>query len=423
MTVRGILIAMFSPIAISLSPNTERDDVFLALKLLFSPWQWGKGKDIGRLEKEFAKYFGAKHAVSFNSGRSAEYAILKNVGIKKGDQVLLQAFTCVVVPNSVLWLGARPVYVDIDQETFNISPNDLKKKITPASKAIIIQHTFGQPAEISKILKIARKNNLMVIEDCAHALGTASKGQLMGTFGDASFFSFGRDKVISGVFGGMAVTNDDGLGKKLKKFQRTLQFPSFFWIFQQLLHPLAFNLVILPFYNFFNLGKAILFLLQKLRLLSFPVEKEEKFGQKPKNYPTRLPNALAGLALNQFKKLEKFNKKRSKIAKIYEQNFKKLPLKLPKRESGSIFFRYTIKTKKASKLYQVAKRKGVLLGNWYSNVIDPKGVDFGKIGYKWGSCPVAEKVAKEVVNLPTNPRLTKKEINKIIKVLRDCFRG
>ena len=413
---------MFHPITISLSPNTEKDDIFLALKLILSPWRWKKGKYIEKLEKEFAKYLGVKYAVSFNSGRTAELAILKSLRIGRGDQVLLQAFTCVVVPNSLLWIEAKPIYVDIDKDTFNINPNDLEKKITSSSKAIIVQHTFGQSVEMEKILKIAKKNNLIVIEDCAHALGTRYKGQLTGTFGKTSFFSFGRDKVISSVFGGMAVTNDDFVGERLKDFQKNLRYPSYFWIFQQLLHPLIFNLLVLPFYNFAGIGKIILFLFQKAGLLSFPVEEKEKLAQKPRSHPKKIPNALAVLACSQFRKLEGFNKRRVKTADYYQQSLKELLVQLPKTKDGSIIFRYTIKTKEAHKLYQFAKKRGMILGNWYSNVIDPKGVDFDKIGYEIGSCPIAEQVAKEVVNLPTHPRMRKKEALKVIKLIKEYFR-
>ncbi|MBL7159820.1 aminotransferase class I/II-fold pyridoxal phosphate-dependent enzyme [Candidatus Microgenomates bacterium] len=413
---------MFSPITISLSPNTEKDDVLLALKLLFSPWQWKRGEYIEKLEKEFAKYLGVKHAISFNSGRTAQLAILQSLRLGKGDQVLLQAFTCVVVPNSILWTGAKPVYVDIEKNTFNINPNNLKKKINSSSRAIIVQHTFGQSAKMEKILEIAKKNNLIVIEDCAHSLGAKYKGQLTGTFGKAAFFSFGRDKVISSVFGGMAVTNDDLIGEKLKTFQEKLFYPSYFWIFQQLLHPLIFNFLVLPFYNFLSIGKIILFLFQKVNLLSFPVEKKEKLSQQPKNHSAKLPHALAILASNQLKKLERFNKKRKEIVKIYEKELKNLLVELPEIDDDSAILRYTLKTKKASKLYQFAKKRNVLLENWYACVIDPEGVDFNEIGYEAGSCPVAEKTAKQVVNLPTHPRLTKKGIRKITKLVQEFFK-
>ena len=120
--------------------------------------------------------------------------------IGEGDEVLVQAFTCVAVPNSVLWAQATPVYADIDA-TLNIDPIDVEKKITNRTKAIIVQHTFGIPADMDALVALAKKHNILLIEDCAHSLGATYKGKKVGTFGDAAFFSFGRDKVVSSVFG------------------------------------------------------------------------------------------------------------------------------------------------------------------------------------------------------------------------------
>src|SRR3989344_3562099 len=128
---------MIKPISISLSPNTEPDDVWLAFKLLFQPWRWQKGSVEVILQQEF------KYAFAFNSGRSALMAILDSLGIEKGSEVLLQAFTCNAVPNPILWSGLKPVFVDVDKETFNIDVEDLKRKIGPKSRAVIVQHTFG----------------------------------------------------------------------------------------------------------------------------------------------------------------------------------------------------------------------------------------------------------------------------------------
>ena len=406
------------PIAISLSPNTQKDDVILALRLLLKPRVWIKGKETIKLENDFKKYLGCPFAFSFDSGRSSLLAILKCLGIGPGDEVLLQAFTCVAVVNPILWVGAKPVFVDIEKDGFNMDPVDLKKKITKRSKVLIIQHTFGQPARLQQILKIARNRRLLVVEDCAQALGAEYQGRKVGTFGIAAIFSFGRDKVISSVFGGMAVTSDSQLGEKLEDFQKNLKFPSKFWVFQQLLHPLAFSLI-LPVYNFFNLGKVILVGLQKLHLLSFPVTWEEKRGKKPKSLPLRLPNALAVLTQNQLKKVEEMNKHRKKIAQFYQRELQGLDLKLPREEKGSksIFLRFCVKTKNAQSLYGFAKKKKILLGRWYSQIIDPRGTDLQRIGYKMGSCPQAEKTAKVCLNLPTYPRLTFPEAQRVISLI------
>jgi perosamine synthetase len=244
---------MFRPIAISLSPNTEKGDIDLALKLILNPRLWKEGKEIKELEEEFKKYLGIKYAISFNSGRSALMAILDSLEIKEDDEILLQGFTCNSAVIPILQKKAKPVYVDID-ETINLDPKDLERKITKKSKAVMIQHTFGWPAKIEEILEICKKYNLYLIEDCAHSLGAKYKGKFCGTFGDVAFFSFGRDKIISSVYGGMTTTNDDKIGERLKNFKEKLDFPSNFWIFQQLLHPILVNYLILPLYGFFDLG-------------------------------------------------------------------------------------------------------------------------------------------------------------------------
>src|SRR4030042_3299664 len=300
-------MANFRPISISLSPNTEKDDIGLALKLISQPLRWKKGENIKKLEDEFKKYFEVKHAISFNSGRSAFLAILESLNLKKDTEVLLQAFTCNAAVNPILWAGFKPSFVDCNEKTFNIDIEDLKRKITPQSKVLMVQHTFGLSAEMEKILEICQKNNIVLIEDCAHSLGATYKGKNVGLFGKAAFFSFSRDKVISSIYGGVAITNDDILGQKFKGFQKEIGCSSNLWIFQQLLHPILMNFLILPSYSFFRIGKILLIIFQWLQILSKAVHWKEKRGQKPSYFPKKMPNALAILALNQFRKLEKFN--------------------------------------------------------------------------------------------------------------------
>ncbi len=236
---------MLKPISISLSPNTEKDDIKLAFSLLFQPWKWKKelteGDPLFALEEEFKNYLGVKHAVSFNSGRSALMAILNSLGLEKGDEIMLQAFTCNAAANPIIWSGFKPVFVDINEQTFNIDAEDIKRKITSRSRVVMVQHTFGLPACMDEVLKICRQNNLILIEDCAHALGAEYKGKKVGVLGGVAFFSFSRDKVISSVYGGMAVTDNDDLAEKLKEYQEKIGYPSFFWIKQQLLHPVLMN--------------------------------------------------------------------------------------------------------------------------------------------------------------------------------------
>ena len=395
-------------ISSSLSPNTEREDVLEALRVLCNPASWQKGSAIDEVEKWF-------NGVSFDSGRSALFALLQTFDIRQGDEVLMQAFTCVAVPNSIHLAGGLPVYVDID-DTFNIDPKDLEKKITKRSKAIIVQHTFGVPARMDAILAIAKKHKLIVIEDCAHSLGAtylpagkAGKGKKIGTLGDAAFFSFGRDKVISSVWGGMATISQkfprSGIqlrgtkvkSQKLREFQENLPYPSRAWIAQQLFHPIAFS-VILPTYNMV-IGKIMLEAFKRMRLLSIP--------NPPSFYPKRYPNALATLLLKQLAKLEKYNETRRDIASYYRKELKKGTL-----DNGAIYLRFPVLVDNPVGVMRQAKKQGILLGNWYYNVIDPKGVDLKVVGYIRGSCPNAETAAEHIINLPT--LITKQDAREVI---------
>ncbi|MCH7828586.1 aminotransferase class I/II-fold pyridoxal phosphate-dependent enzyme [Patescibacteria group bacterium] len=407
---------MIRPISISLSPNTETDDILAAFALLFQPWRWQKGGQTPLLEEEFREYLGVEYAFAFNSGRSAFLAILESLGLKKGDEILIQAFTCNAVPNPILWSGLKPVYVDC-KEDYNMSPEDLKKKITPHTKAVLVQHTFGAPADMDKIQEICSKHNLVLLEDCAHALGAEYKGRKVGTFGKASFFSFSRDKVISSVYGGMVVTNDAPLAESMREFQKKVGYPFLLWIFQQLLHPVIMNWRILPLYGIG--GKYTLRIAQYLHVLSKAVHKKEKRGEKPGYFPKALPNALALLARKQLRKLERFNEHRRQIAQKYVQALSHTQYQIldTKYQEGNIYLRFPLRHVKAHEIIKRAWRQNLLLGDWYTTPIAPYDTQIEKMGYEWGSCPKAEELAKTTLNLPTHIRISEKEVNTIIQFL------
>lgn len=405
---------MRRPIAVSLAPNLEKKDVFCSIKLLFSPWKYFNGKEIKLLEQWFCQYFKVSYAVSFNSGRSSLFAILKSLSIGKEDEVILQAFTCVAVANAILLTGAKPVYADINH-SLTIDIKDLTGKITPYTKAIIVQHTFGIPASMDLVKKIARKNKLFIIEDCAHVIGGVYKNKKLGSFGEASFFSFGRDKAFSSTSGGMVITNNKSLGIKLRNLQKNIKYPSFFWVIQQLFHPIAFS-VILPLYDFFSVGKIILVFLQKINLLSFPVSTKEKEGTISIDHIRRLPNALSSLALVQLKRVRQFNKKREGIASIYLKELKKNQLKFL-YENTIPFLRFPLLVEKRDQIIKLFRKNGIYLGTWYSGIIDPEGVNLEKIFYEKGSCQNAEYIAQKIINLPTYPLMKVHDTKKILFLL------
>lgn len=401
----------------NLSPNLERADVLTSLKAICYPFYLQSGSYITKVESWFKYNFSTQFAYTFASAREAEYALLRAIGVKKDDQVLVQAFTCVAVINPILWLEAKPVYVDIDRETLSMDPSDLKKKITKKTKAIIIQHTFGIPSKIEEIKKIAKEKNIFLIEDSAHVIGGVYKRKKLGQFGDAAFFSFGRDKAISSVFGGIVITNKRRIAEKIKTIKDVVPFPPNAWTYQQLMHPVSTYIAINCFRLNPFLGKLYLYLIKKINLISKPVDTIESTARRAKI--EKYPNALAMLSFGQLMKLNSFNKQRAEIFKIYRDELHIKELSMPQNEA--FYLRVPALVKKKEELLSFCKNYSVYLGDWYSNVIDPKDTNFDTIFYKKGSCKVAEIVAKEIVNLPCHPSMNREDAKKVVAVIKHFY--
>lgn len=415
-------MSYFKPISISLSPNVQKDDVRVALNLLIRPWLWRKGKAIKELEESFKNYVGVNYAYSFNSGRSAFYAILKSLGLEKGSEIMIQAFTCNAVPNPILWAELEPIYIDCNSSDYNISESNLKPKLTDKTKAVVVQHTFGLPGDIAQIKAFCDENQLILIEDCAHSLGAEFDYKKVGTYGDVAFFSFSRDKVISSVYGGMAVTNNPKYAKKIESLQKEFGMPSKFWVFQQIMHPILLNFFILPMYNLMDLGKIMLVFSQWIHLLSKAVSWQEKEGRKPDYFPKALPNAMAVMAINQLAKVEIFNSHRQRVADYYYDQLKGLGYRLPDRFEGrkNIFLRFAIRHPKAHEIiFEAWHTRNILLGDWYTTPIAPFDTKPEELKYKAGMCENAEKLAKETLNLPTHININHEEAQRVVDFLKE----
>lgn len=413
---------MKRPIAISLSPNTQKDDVLLALKQLFKPVYWYDYTKTEELERKFASYFGKNYkALALNSGRSALYLILKALDISYGDEVIIQALTCVAVPNSILWTGAKPVYADVGDD-FNLEPKDVDRKIDENTRAVIIQNSFGIPAKYDQIRRTInkKKNKIYLIEDCALSLGATYKGKKVGTLGDVSFFSFGRDKVISSVFGGIILCKNSKLYDSLKKLRDNLGYPGPLWLIQQLLHPIIFSLA-LPLYNAgfgkLGLGKILIYLSQKFMFITKAVYKEEESGKKPSHFPKKYPGALSVLALNQFSKLDKYNLHRQKIANYYFKILTNKNFVLPMKMKGSIWVRFPLISEKTTDIYTKMKSMGILLGDWYKDCVVPVR-DLRIVNYERGSCKNAESKKGKILNMPTYPGFSLKDAKKLLNLIK-----
>lgn len=408
------------PVFVALSPNVEKEDFFLALRLLFSPWKWRKGVGVEKLEKMFKSFLGVKHAFAFNSGRSSLIALFDGLEVEGGNEALIQGFTCNALVNCIRWSGLFPRYVDIEKETLNMNLEDLERKIGERSKVVVAQHTFGQPAPLDEIKRICEKNNLVLIEDCAHALGATYKGKKVGTFGEAAFFSLGRSKVASSVYGGVVVTDNDELAERIDAFRECLNEPSSFWVLKQLLHPVLTEVLVKPLYGFMDIGRLLLILFQKVGILSKAVHRKEKVGRKPSYLPKKMPNALALLGIMQLAKIERFIYHQRKLAAFYRKEIE--GVEFTKEEEGRIYMRFPVllSERKAKRIRRTGREENIFLDDgWHTTPVVPPDTVQKKMKYYWGECPVAESTARRILNLPTNINVGEREAFRIRKLVNE----
>lgn len=403
-------------ISTDFAPNEQLDDALLSLKLLFQPWRWQNGKEIQLVKEQIRKMFFSnikdlESKISlFLSGRSALYHLLKSLNLPKNSQIIIQAFTCEAVVLPIIAAGFKPVYIDIEKETYSMDISDLEKKINVGVQraallpsVLILQHTFGlTPKNRGEILNFAKKNNIFVIEDLAH--GFSSNLTIQQFNNSAILLSFGRSKSFSSVFGGAVISKNKKIGERLVK-------PSYSLIFRCLLYkPIAY--LIKSTYNIY-LGKIIHKIVNLLGFLIPEITPKEKGGEYDQLLDKAYPNALAILLLNQLKKYPKTQEKRFNACKFYEKKVTSYKLQV----TNQPLLRYPILTNDRDLLVKEARKNNIFLGLWYNQVVAPKSLDLNKVYYQEGSCPVAEEVCEKIINLPTN--VTQKEVNKIIQLLKN----
>lgn len=403
------------PILISLSPNTEPDDVRLAWRMLWRPSLWDDQSAVMAVEQKLAQMLGCP-ALMMSSGRSGLYHLLSAANIGHGDEVIVQAFTCITVPAAVQWTGADPIYADIYSNTYNFNVDAVAAKITERTRAIIVQNTFGIQGPITRIKELVRGKNILVIEDLAHGLGASLGGAALGTLGDAAVISFGRDKALSSVFGGAVVSSHTELMTRLKEMRDKLPDPATGWVMQQLLHPISMSFIV-PKYFSRHIGKMLLVALQKIGLLSKAVSSKEKLGEKPPLVEISFSPALAPLVATQLDKLARYTKRRRAIASQYRVALTGL-VDLPENAPAGSWLRFPIRVPDRAKLLNAARQEQIMLGDWYNQVITPCDIGLDVLGYEEGSCPVAETAAREVVNLPTYPNMTDEQVAKVIEFVK-----
>ena len=332
-----------------------REEILTAAREVFDSQHYILGPKVEELERKIASYCRCKYAVGVSSGTDALLLSLMTAGVGFGDLVLTTPYTFFATVGAIARVGARPVFVDIDENTFNINPDLIEEKITNKTKAILPVHLFGQPADMSKIMKIARKYKLKVIEDCAQAHGAEIKGRKVGSFGDIGCFSFYPTKNIASLRGGAITTNSKTLMKKCRSIIN---------------HGITKN-------GFYYLG-----------------------------YNYIMTDIEAVIAIEQLKKLEANTEKRIKNANYLNKGLKNINGIItpnPDKNIKHVFHQYSIRVSERfklsrDKLVRILIKKGISARVYYSMPIYKQPL-YQKIGYKC-SMPISEKISKQILSLP-----------------------
>ena len=405
----------------SYSSNTRAKDLWASIALLFTPWAWKNGGYAKKVQREFEKRFPISKPYTFNYARSGMYVLFKSLNLQQPtNEVVVQGFTCIAAVNPIIWANGKPIYADINVKTFNLDIESVKSKITKNTKAIMFQHTFGNSSGIDEIKQICKENNLLLIEDCANTIFGKHKNKLIGSFGDVAIFSFGRDKAISSVNGGLILVNNQNLIPEFEKAYNTLTYPSTIWIFKQLIYQPIWSFIKAT-YNI-KIGKLVHFITIKTNILTKATSLQEKKGEIINEIPCLLPNSLAKLAYIQLKDIDLLNRHRLEINKIYEKELDDVGS--VKYESGNVLLRYPILLKDKNKALNYFKSKYMqLFGDWYDKPITPIEIDFQKIGYTRGSCTKSEKISNGIVNLPNHINISDGDAKSIVKTINDYYVG
>ncbi|MGB9627201.1 MAG: DegT/DnrJ/EryC1/StrS family aminotransferase [Thermodesulfobacteriota bacterium] len=377
------------------SMTLDYDDVKVAEEWLEKTTHWMDHKIVFEYETEFAKWNGSKYAFAFMGGRVALSACIYALDLKPEDEVILPGYTCVVVPNAFHYAGIKTVYCDIELETFGLNVDDVRKKITPKTRAILLHHLYGLVCrDYDAILEIADKFGLYVIEDCAQSTGAEYRGKKVGNRGQVSFYSSEQTKVFNTIQGGIATTNEERLVERMREYYNKAPYPDDSWIENQLYN------VILNYYRFKHpqrwwLEDIVNIFYGQRRIISITVDEEK--GICPSHYGRKMPAPIAALGLNQLKKIEFYNEKRRLIAKYWDSWCERKGYKQPfiKSNSKPIYLRYPVlvEPEKKRDISWARKELGVELGVWFLSHIHPvpRGVE---------GCSQADVAVKKCVNFP-----------------------
>lgn len=352
-----------------------KEEIDRAVQAVFERSDFILGSDVKEFEKEFADYCGASYGVGVANGTDALVLILDALSIGPGDEVITTPFTFFATAESIMRVGAKPIFADIDPKTFNIDVNQIESLITERTKAIMPVHIFGQIAEMEKINEIAEKYDLFVIEDACQAAGAEYRGKKAGSLGDAAAFSFFPTKNLGGAGdGGMVTTQHESIAEKVKLLR---------------VH-----------------GSA------------------KKYHHEMIGYNSRLDTLQAVVLRAKLKKLDEWNERRREVARLYSDALRDLPVVTPFEsvENKHIYHLYVIRVLdgKRDELSSFLSSKGIGNGVYYPVPLHLQET-CAELSYSEGDLPEAERACKETLALPMSPYVTESDVSYIADALKEFF--
>jgi dTDP-4-amino-4,6-dideoxygalactose transaminase len=359
-----------------------KDEIDAVVQEVFKKGNFILGENVSLFEKEFSSYCGCKYGIGVGSGTEALHLALLACGVGQGDEVITVSNTAVPTVSAIRFSGANPVFVDIEEDTYNINPGLIEQKITSKTKAIMPVHLYGNPCNMERICEIAAKNGIKVIEDCAQSHGALFNCKKTGSFGDAGCFSFYPSKNL-GAFGdgGMVVTNNAEINRKLRLLR--------------------------------NYGQ------------------EDRYYSITEGFNSRLDEIQAAILRFKFKLFDGWNERRTDIANRYNKAFINTGIICPVSKdpaNGSpgffkhVYHLYVIRVKDRQDFMDYMEKNGVKTLIHYPYPIHLQKAYAG-LGFETGSLPVAEKLAPEIVSLPIYPELKDSEVDYIIKTVLKFFQA
>jgi dTDP-4-amino-4,6-dideoxygalactose transaminase len=348
-----------------------KDEIDQAISEVLEKGHFILGQNVAALEKEIAAYLGVKHGIGVASGTDALILAMRALDIGPGDEVIVPSYTFFATAEAVLLVGATPVIVDIEPETYTIDVKQIADRITDKTRAIIPVHLYGHAANMTAVMEIARKHDLKVIEDNAQAFGAEHRGQKTGSIGDVACLSFFPSKNLGGCGdGGMVVTDDDGIAERIRMLR------THGW--------------------------------------------KKKYFPEVVGYNSRLDELQAAILRVKLRHLEGWNERRRELADIYRERLAGAPLRVPveANDARHVYHLFIIEVEERERFQQQLKEQGIPTAIYYPQPLH-LNEPLKHLGYKLGDFPISERASERTISIPFYPEISEQQIDRVITVVKD----